>query len=168
MSKRLRQQSIREIVSKQSVPNQAALADELRKLGFDVTQATLSRDIAELALVKSKDGYLRPEDASGSGAAVPDPEGTMRRYVTKVDVAGNLLVIRTPPGSAVPVAIVLDNGDYPGIMGTIAGDDTCLAIARTEGDALAFKQQLLESLGLGDVVPETDLSPEETVPQGEI
>ena len=66
MSKRLRQQAIKEIVSKGFVPSQAALAEELKTLGFDVTQATLSRDIADLALVKSKEGYLRPEDAGGT------------------------------------------------------------------------------------------------------
>jgi transcriptional regulator of arginine metabolism len=141
MSKRLRQQAIKDIVSKGRIPSQAALAEELKKLGFDVTQATLSRDIADLELVKSKDGYLRPEDAGGTVQhTIPDREGTLRRLVLKVDQGQNLLVIRTPPGSAHPVAISIDEG----VIGTIGGDDTALVITRSERDASALKQRLLE------------------------
>ncbi len=145
MSKRTRQQAIIEIVSQKRVPSQAALAEELKKLGFDVTQATLSRDIAELELVKSKGGYLRPEDATGTGMhAIPDPMGTLRRLVLKVEEAQNLLVIRTPPGSAQPIAIVLEDGSYQQVVGTLGGDDTCLVVTRSVEDARALKRQLLE------------------------
>jgi transcriptional regulator of arginine metabolism len=145
MSKRLRQQAIKDIVSKGRIPSQAALAEELKKLGFDVTQATLSRDIADLELVKSKDGYLRPEDAGGTVQhTIPDREGTLRRLVLKVDQGQNLLVIRTPPGSAHPVAISIDEGSFEEVIGTIGGDDTALVITRSERDASALKQRLLE------------------------
>ena len=144
MSKRLRQQAIMDIVSKGTVPSQATLALELKTLGFDVTQATLSRDIAELELVKSKEGYLRPEDASGGGTAVPDVEGTLRRLVLKVEEAMNLVVIRTPPGSAQPVAIALEDGFFKQVIGAIGGDDTCLIVTRSTEDASNFKNQLLD------------------------
>ncbi|MCP4677177.1 MAG: ArgR family transcriptional regulator [Deltaproteobacteria bacterium] len=144
MSKRLRQQSIVDIVSKGTVPSQATLAQELKKLGFDVTQATLSRDIAELELVKSKEGYLRPEDASGSGPAIPDAEGTLRRLVLKVEEAMNMVVIRTPPGSAQPVAIALEDGIFNQVVGTLGGDDTCLVVTRGVEEANEFKDQLLK------------------------
>lgn len=145
MSKRTRQQAILELVAKKRVPSQAALAEELKKMGFDVTQATLSRDIAELELVKSKGGYLRPEDASGSGVPmIPDPRGTLRRLVLKVDEADNLLVIKTPPGSANPVAIILEDGTHEEVVGTIGGDDTCLIVTRCKEDASTFKKKLLE------------------------
>ncbi len=144
MSKRLRQQAILDIVSRGSVPSQATLAEELKKLGFDVTQATLSRDIAELELVKSKEGYLRPEDASGSGGtAIPDAEGTLRRLVLKVEDAMNLVVIKTPPGSAAPVAIALDDNRFGKVVGTVGGDDTCLVVTKSPEAALEFKDRLL-------------------------
>ena len=145
MSKRLRQQAIKDIVSKGRIPSQAALAEELKKLGFDVTQATLSRDIADLELVKSKDGYLRPEDAgSAVQHIIPDREGTLRRLVLKIEQSQNLLVIRTPPGSAHPVAISMDEGGFEEVIGTIGGDDTALIITRSEKDAIALKQKVLE------------------------
>jgi transcriptional regulator of arginine metabolism len=149
MSKRIRQQAIVELVSKQSIPSQAVLADELKKQGFDVTQATLSRDIAELELVKSKGGYLRPEDAGSNGSpTIPDPEGTLKRLVLKVEEAENLVVIRTPPGSAKPVAIILEEDKaYEQILATLGSDDTCLVVTRSRQDAINFKECLLEVVG---------------------
>ncbi|MDD5308431.1 MAG: ArgR family transcriptional regulator [Deltaproteobacteria bacterium] len=145
MSKRTRQQAILDVVSSKRVPSQATLADELKDLGFDVTQATLSRDIAELNLVKTKDGYARPEDAGGGGPAVPDPVGMLRRLVVKVEDAGNLVVVKTQMGSAQPVGIVLDGLREEGI-GTIAGDDTVLVVTKTPADAQSFRQGLLQLL----------------------
>ena len=147
MSKRTRQQAIADLVARQQVPSQASLAEELRKLGFDVTQATLSRDIAELELVKSKDGYQRPEDAGGSAASpIPDPRGTLKRLVLKVEEAGHLVVVKTPTGSAPQVSVAVDNGNYGQVVGTIGGDDTCLVITKTPEDAVEFKQMLLDLL----------------------
>ncbi len=149
MSKRIRQQAIVDLVSKQRVQSQAALSEELNKLGFDVTQATLSRDIAELNLVKSKEGYLRPEDARGATAAlIPDPEGTLRRLVLKVEAAQNMVVIRTPPGSARLVAIILeDPTTYKKVVGSLGGDDTCLLILHTNEEAQEFRDLLLDFIG---------------------
>lgn len=148
MSKRTRQQAIIELVSRQRVPSQAMLAKQLKKLGYEVTQATLSRDIAELNLVKSKDGYTRPEDAAGGGLPqVPDPVGTLQRLVIKVDSAQNQVVIRTSPGGAHPVALALDKGFTDEIVGTIAGDDTILVILRSTEEADAFKRKFLEYIG---------------------
>ena len=149
MSKRIRQQTILELVSRRTIQSQAVLAEELKKQGFDVTQATLSRDIAELELVKSKGGYVRPQDAGGYGTpSIPDPEGTLKRLVLKVEEANNLVVIRTPPGSAKPVAIILEeDGAYSQIIGTLGGDDTCLVITRNAEEASRFKQTLLKAVG---------------------
>jgi len=147
MSKRTRQQAILDLVTRQRIPSQAALADELKQLGFDVTQATLSRDIAELNLVKSKEGYARAQDAgSASIPPVPDPLGTFRRLVVKVDDAMNLIVVKTSPGGAQPVGIALDEGQFEQVVGTVAGDDTVLIITRSVEDARAFKRKLMELL----------------------
>jgi transcriptional regulator of arginine metabolism len=148
MSKRTRQQAIIELTSRKRIPSQAALADELRKSGYEVTQATLSRDIAELNLVKSKGGYTRPQDASEAGMrAVPDPVGTLKRLVIKVDGAFNQVVVRTSPGGASAVALALDDRQYEGVLGTIAGDDTIVIISRSAeaAEQLCGKlRQLLE------------------------
>ena len=148
MSKRTRQQAIIEIVSRKKIPSQAALAEELGKSGCDVTQATLSRDIAELNLVKSKGGYMRPQDASHAGMRpVPDPVGTLKRLVTKVDSAFNQIVVRTSPGGASAVALALDDKSYDSVLGTIAGDDTILIVTRSveaAGDLSARLSELLE------------------------
>jgi len=147
MSKRTRQQAILDLVTRQRIPSQAALADELKQLGFDVTQATLSRDIAELNLVKSKEGYARAQDAgSASIPPVPDPLGTFRRLVVKVDEAQNLIVVRTSPGGAQPVGIAIDEGRFEQVVGTVAGDDTVLIITRSVEDAQSFKKKLMELL----------------------
>ncbi len=131
MSKRMRQQAIVELVSSQRVPSQAMLADELKKKGFEVTQATLSRDIAELNLVKSKEGYSRPQDASaGDLLQVPDPSETFRRLMSKIDFAGNMVVVKTSTGSASPVAIAIDESNYDQVVGTLAGDDTIFIVCR--------------------------------------
>lgn len=147
MSKRTRQQAILDIVTTKRISSQAALADELKKHEVEVTQATLSRDIAELNLVKSKEGYARPEDAAATRGAFPDPVGTLRRLIVKVDEADNLVVVRTPPGSAQPVALAIDGGGYLQVVGTLAGDDTCLVITRSADDAEEFKEVLLSMIG---------------------
>jgi transcriptional regulator of arginine metabolism len=147
MSKRTRQQAILDLVTRRRIPSQASLAEELKQRGFDVTQATLSRDIAELNLVKSKEGYARAQDAgSASIPPVPDPIGTFRRLVIRVDSAENLVVVKTSPGGAQPVAIAIDDDHDPEVVGTVAGDDTVLVITRSVDDAVAFEKKLMVML----------------------
>jgi transcriptional regulator of arginine metabolism len=147
MSKRTRQQAIVELVARKKIPSQAALAEELRKTGYQVTQATLSRDIAELNLVKAKSGYTRPQDASQGGAPpAPDAVGTLKRLVTKVDSAFNQVVVRTSPGGAGAVALALDDRQYDGVLGTVAGDDTILIVARSVETAAELRAKLSELL----------------------
>lgn len=147
MSKRTRQQAILEIVRAHRVPSQAALAEELRKNGFDVTQATLSRDIADLNLMKSKGGYTTLRNAGAADLPqIPDPTGTLRRLVTRVDQANNLVVVRTSTGGAAPVALAIDDGQYKEILGTVAGDDTVLIVTRVNNDARSIVDRLTELL----------------------
>jgi len=145
MSKRTRQQAIIEIVSKQQVASQAVLAEELLKRNFQATQATLSRDIAELNLVKSKDGYTTPQDA-GAMTQAPDTADTLKRCVTKVNTASNLLVVKTTMGNAQPVAVALDSNDFEQIMGTLGGDDTVLVVTQSADEANALKDTILKLL----------------------
>ncbi len=147
MSKRTRQQAILEIVRGQRVPSQAVLAQELSKNGFNVTQATLSRDIADLNLMKSKGGYTTLRKAGAADTPqMPDPEGTLRRLVTRVDQANNLVVVKTSPGSAQPVALAIDDARYTEVLGTVAGDNTVLVVTRVNNDARSFVDRLSELL----------------------
>ena|SRR5437762_3401159 len=129
MSKLTRQQRILELVSEGSISNQDELRRRLLKSGIEVTQATLSRDIKELGLVKTAQGYAVP----GADLAVEEPgpalERIVREFVTEVREAQNLLVLKTTVGSAQTVAAALDYDEWPEIVGTVAGDDTVLIVA---------------------------------------
>jgi transcriptional regulator of arginine metabolism len=133
MSKLSRHQVILELVDSGPVPSQEELQRLLHKRGFDAGQATLSRDIRELGLVKTADGYSLPASGNGNGnghsdAALPSVSRLVREFVTSVRAAQNLLVTKTSVGSAQPVAAALDGENWPEAIGTIAGDDTILIV----------------------------------------
>lgn len=126
---------IREIISKRDIETQEELVDTLRAEGLPVTQATISRDIKELHLVKV------PTSSGGYRYALPadpayNPEQKLRRILIdsfiSIDSAENLVVMKTLPGNAHAVAALVDAIEYEEIVGTIAGDDTILFICRTK------------------------------------
>ena len=132
-SKRDRQNSILELVRRNRIESQQVLADALHRSGTEVSQATLSRDIQELGLVKVGNAYVvgRPE-------ARRTPEQTLRRilrnYVVGIDSVPPLLVLKTTTGSASTVAAAMDNAGWTEIVGTIAGDDTIFILCRSADD----------------------------------
>jgi len=135
MSKLSRHQAILQLVSSGPVPSQEELQRLLHKRGFDAGQATLSRDIRELGLVKTAEGYALAGNGNGNGnghghadAALPSVSRLVREFVTSVRAAQNLLVTKTSVGSAQPVAAALDGENWPEAVGTIAGDDTILIV----------------------------------------
>jgi transcriptional regulator of arginine metabolism len=123
-----RQQLIIELAHEGPLPNQQELCKVLARRGFPATQATLSRDIHELGLVRTPEGYTLP---NGDAPAEPAPTVTriVREFVREVRRAQNLLVIRTTSGSAQPVALAIDAEGWNEVVGTVAGDDTVLIIA---------------------------------------
>jgi len=136
-----RRHQILEIVRETPVRSQEELQDRLRKRGFAVTQPTLSRDLRELRLAKSVDGYIAGEPSPVLLAA-PSPAGApleiaLRGFVLSIEPAGSIVVIRTPPAGAHPVARAIDESGVDGVIGTIAGDDT-LFLA-TSGPAAASR-----------------------------
>jgi transcriptional regulator of arginine metabolism len=152
-TKAARQARIVALIRDRAIRAQTELADLLAADGIQITQATLSRDLEELGAVKARvaDGpssYLIPEDGT---AALRTAEGTparlqrlLRELLTGADASGNLVVLRTPPGAAQFLASALDRAGLPDVVGTIAGDDTILVVARdhapgasTAGAALA-------------------------------
>ena len=141
MSKATRQKSILEILRKGPVPSQEDLQAALEKKGFEVGQATLSRDIREIGLVKSAEGYGLPQGISVS-EALPSVERLVREFVLEIRQAQNLLVIKTSVGSAQPVAAALDGEQWPEVVGTLAGDDTILVISSNKKTAAGLAARI--------------------------
>jgi transcriptional regulator of arginine metabolism len=143
MSKPLRQKVILEVLDGSSVSSQEDLQRALGKRGLKVGQATLSRDIHELGLVKTGSGYVLPGEAE---PALPPVSRLVREFVLEVKTAQNLLVIKTTVGSAQPVAAALDGQDWEEAIGTIAGDDTILMVCSDNRGAKVLAARIQEML----------------------
>lgn len=128
MSKPLRQQAILGLLEQGPVASQEELQRALLKKGFKAGQATLSRDIRELGLAKTAEGYAWANGDASSEPALPSVSRLVREFVLDVRPAQNLLVIKTTVGSAQPVAAALDSESWPGAVGSVAGDDTILIV----------------------------------------
>lgn len=146
MSKALRQRRILDLVSKGSIESQDDLRRELVRLGMRVTQATLSRDINELGLVKTPEGYAVPQE-DYLARVLPSLERLLREFVVGVRPAGQLLVLKTMAGSAQAVAAALDAEEWPEVVGTLAGDDTILVVTATVRHAKRTAERVNEVLG---------------------
>ncbi|MBN2319111.1 MAG: arginine repressor [Acidobacteria bacterium] len=129
MTKKARQGRILEIVRKHSVRSQEELSSLLRAENIPVTQSTLSRDIRELGLIKIRGRYQSPGDALPA-AANEHLRRALEQYVLSTGVSGNIVVIKTSPGNAHSVGVVLDAAQWSEVMGTIAGDDTIFVLAQ--------------------------------------
>jgi transcriptional regulator of arginine metabolism len=151
-----RQSAIRDLLSgngsdrtpnggRESIANQDDLRRRLAARGIHVTQATLSRDIRELGLVKGADGYLLPEDAEDDG--LPAIADTIRHFGLELRPVGNLLVVLTLNGAAAPIAAGIDNEEWPEVTGTIAGDNTVLVICPNAAAANTLTARMETYLG---------------------
>ncbi len=145
MSKPLRQKLILELLEEGSVGSQEDLQRALGKRGLRVGQATLSRDIHELGLVKTAAGYMLPGEAILE-PALPPVSRLVREFVLEVRTAQNQLVIKTSVGSAQPVAAALDGQDWEEAIGTIAGDDTILMVCADKKGATRIAARIMEML----------------------
>ncbi|MBJ76076.1 MAG: hypothetical protein CMJ98_03565 [Planctomycetes bacterium] len=128
--KTARRDAITELLQAESVHNHAELAALLEARGHGVNQATLSRDLRDLGVVKGPDGYT----LSGAGSPTPESSGqrltlAVRQYLSSAVQAQNQVLLRTPPGGAQPLALALDGAGHADLLGTVAGDDTILLIA---------------------------------------
>jgi len=141
MSKLARQQAIVELAHEGPLPNQQELCKLLGRRGFQVTQATLSRDLNELRLVKTPEGYiLRNGDAPAE--PIPAVSRLVNEFVREIRRAQNLLVIKTISGSAQPVAMAIDAEAWEEVVGTVAGDDTLLIITSNNRAARTLQGRL--------------------------
>jgi transcriptional regulator of arginine metabolism len=143
--KALRHHRILELVTREPMVTQDEMVRRLSQQGLKVTQATLSRDIKELGLVKSADGYAAP-GAMEDAAPTPSLSHLLREFVVDVREAQNLLVLKTPPGSAQPVARALDTESWPELVGTIAGDDTILLISSSAKSCRQLGKRIREQM----------------------
>ncbi|MBQ4465744.1 MAG: arginine repressor [Oscillospiraceae bacterium] len=140
--KNARQKEIMEIIRQHTVCNQDSLQELLRERGYPVTQATISRDIRELNLIKKADSngvyhYILPEAVTPYG-------DLLTGNVMSADFAGHTVVIKCRSGTAQAVCTVLDEMNRPEVVGTLAGDDTIFALMRTTEQAKRFASELFK------------------------
>lgn len=129
-----RQRKILDIIKHENIETQEELAGTLRAMGYMVTQATISRDIKELGLIKIPRGNNVFCYALPGGHALPGGEDHLKRIfrdsVVGMDLSENLIIIKTPPGGAQGVASAIDNSGWREIIGTVGGDDTILVVVK--------------------------------------
>ena len=142
MSKTSRHKAILDLLDEGPVESQDSLQRQLERKGFEVGQATLSRDIHELKLVKGTDGYQRAVEGTGTDSVLPSVMHLVHQFVVEIRQAQNLLVVKTTVGSAQPVAAALDASHWPEVVGTLAGDDTVLVIATDKKRAQALAKRI--------------------------
>ena len=142
MTKTYRQGQILKLIRSKKISTQEELAQELKNQGIAATQVTLSRDLRDLRLVKTREGYqeMAPEE-TGPGFTMLAGE-----FLNDVLRAQNLVVLKTSPGHANSVAVALDREGWPEVVGTIAGDDTILLITPDNPTAESVQERLLELL----------------------
>ena len=148
-----RQALIREILADHLVPSQDRLGELLLERGVKATQATISRDLRELGVVKGPEGYQLPAAPPRKRlrglAATGALERVIRQYVVSVEEALSMVVLRTGPGHAQVVALELDRTPPEGVVGTIAGDDTMFLAVKSEADLRSLAASMREMAGLG-------------------
>lgn len=137
-TRRQRHDAIRRLVASRSVRSQAELAELLATEDLGANQATLSRDLRELGIVKGRDGYALP-----GPEALDDLTRACREWLVAAEAVAHQVVLHTPPGGAQPLAVALDASAQRGVVGTLAGDDTVLVICRAPRAAAALSRSLL-------------------------
>lgn len=151
--KQRRHQSITRLIGQHPVASQPQLLDLLAHEGMRTTQATVSRDLDELGVIKVRapgghSVYALPVIEVDRIAPIDQLRRVLGEWVASVETSGNLVVLRTPPGCAHVVASALDRGGIDGLLGTVAGDDTLLCVASSSGVVLARRLRGLAGLDI--------------------
>lgn len=143
-----RRNQILEILQSEIVTTQEELRKKLARRGIRVTQATVSRDIEELGLIKTRAGYRRAEAPRRVAASAPLPPASivLKEFVRDVLQAATLVIVKTHPGNAHSVAVALDAARWPGVVGTLAGDDTIFIATPSAHDAARVRKKILALL----------------------
>jgi transcriptional regulator of arginine metabolism len=147
--RRERQGAILRLIRERVISTQSELAEALREAGYDVVQTTVSRDVHELGLVKVRAPSGRLVYAL---AGAPDRdrlrelEAALRRWARSLEASGNLVLVLTPPGYASALAQAIDEAEHPRVLGTVAGENTILVVAREGTSGAALRDELREHL----------------------
>jgi transcriptional regulator of arginine metabolism len=143
-----RQRAIADLIRADAVSSQEDLAERLSALGFAVTQATISRDLEQIGAMKvRREGRYAYVFAGGSEAPAAGLAAVVRDWARSVEPAANLVVVRTPPGSAHLIGVALDQSKLPEVVGNICGDDTVFVACRSGKDAEALCKKLRSIAG---------------------
>src|SRR5579862_7708269 len=145
-TKTYRQGQILKMVSSDAISSHDELRRRLAHIKLDVTQATLSRDLREMKLVKTAAGYKPLTVINTDTAPLSALARALSEFLSDVRPAGNMLVLKTPPGGAQPLAAAVDSERFPEVAGTIAGDDTVLIITPSPRTRLAVQRRIEELL----------------------
>ncbi len=152
MSKGFRQAQIQKLIRSAAIHTQEELASALAPLGVEATQVTLSRDIRELGIIKTADGYQEraaltagsDADNAAAGSARDNLSRVLQEFLRDIQVAQNLVVLKTDPGGAGAIALALDSEHWPEVVGTVAGDDTIFVATESAAKARKLRQRLLD------------------------
>jgi len=139
-----RQSRLRTLLEQRRPRNQEELASMLRREGIEATQATLSRDLRELGVLKGPEGYTLPQGQPGPSGGLREAAGA---YLLSANVAGTMVVLRTGPGQASALALQIDHAGLDGAVGTVAGDDTIFVAAKSARHAARIARGLQELAG---------------------
>ena len=150
-AKHERQRLIASVVARRRVGSQHELQEALRAAGCQVTQATISRDVRQLRLEKTRDVLGRPRYVLPERGRRSDPRETLAavlgQFGHRAQAAQNIVVVQSELGSAPAIARALDRVEHPKVVGTLAGDDTCLVITRDATEAKAVAAELTAAIG---------------------
>jgi transcriptional regulator of arginine metabolism len=146
MDKLYRRSQILDLLKAEAVTDQAELRRRLAQRGIRVTQATVSRDIRELGVAKTREGYSLPKAAESVAPPQPTLPVILKEFLREVRQASNLVIVKTHPGNAHTVAMALDLADWREIAGTVAGDDTIFVAAAGVRQAARLRKKILAVL----------------------
>jgi len=143
MDKVYRRTQIVDLLRNEEVETQDDLRRKLKRRGIHVTQATVSRDIEELGLVKTRSGYRLPDAVSPMASLQPTLAIVLKEFLSETRLAANLVVVKTRPGNAHSVAVALDANPWDEVVGTIAGDDTIFIATPSSHHAEVIRKKIL-------------------------
>jgi transcriptional regulator of arginine metabolism len=143
MDKLYRRNQIVDLLRAGAVATQTDLRRQLKRRGIRVTQATVSRDIEELGVIKTREGYRMPDAPAVVAPPQPTLEIILKEFVRDIRQASNLVIVKTHPGNAHSVAVGLDAEHWPEVMGTVAGDDTIFIATAGNRQAAQLQKKIL-------------------------
>ena len=143
MDKVYRRTQIVDLLRNEEVETQDDLRRKLKRRGIHVTQATVSRDIEELGLVKTRTGYRLPDAVGPIGSLQPTLAIVLKEFLSETRLAANLVILKTRPGNAHSVAAALDANPWEEVIGTIAGDDTIFVATPSSHQAELIRKKIL-------------------------